>query len=128
MYRRKPIIEFITQTTQGDVFRLQKKMVYYWGGKKIIVPQNFVCDGMSVPRILWSLISPAIHPNTIAASIVHDYLYQHGSSKGWSRWQADLFFYCVLRCDGVSAWRAAAAFAGVRLFGAQYYKKQGSNK
>ena len=126
VYKKSPLVEFIRTSSKGDVLKLRRAMKYIFGYKSLTVPKGFSCDGMSVPRFLWSIISPTIHPETIAASIGHDYLYQHGSSKGWSRWQADLFFYCVLRCDGVSVWRAAAAFAGVRIFGAQYYKKQGS--
>lgn len=128
LYKTPPLIEFLHSSAKGDMLRLRRKMKYYIGNKVLTVPKGFLCDGMSVPRAFWSLVSPIIHPDTIAASIAHDYLYRFGEQDGWSRWQADLFFYCVLRSDGVSVYRAIAAFLAVRLFGKKHYRRQGTKK
>ena len=127
-YTTPPLVEFLRSSKNGDSLKLRRKMKYYIGNKVLTVPKGFLCDGMSVPRAFWSLVSPIIHPDTIAASIAHDYLYRFGEQEGWSRCQADLFFYCVLRSDGVSVYRAIAAFLAVRLFGKKHYRRQGTKK
>ena len=42
-------------------------------GKTIVVPKGFITDLASIPRSLWSILSPI--DNYLTAAIVHDYLY-----------------------------------------------------
>lgn len=123
-YKTKPCFEIIEQTPDGDVIRLKRKMEYYVGDMTITVPKGFECDGASVPRILWSTVSPTIHPVTIAAAILHDFLYRNHKT-GLLRDAADAVFYMVSRADGLSLWRAVLAWLGVRLFGGKAWKEGG---
>ena len=52
------------------------------GGKKtIVIPKNFVFDGASVPRLFWSLFTPA--GLLLVPGLIHDYAYQ--CDKLWIR-------------------------------------------
>ncbi|MBO5681725.1 MAG: DUF1353 domain-containing protein [Lentisphaeria bacterium] len=123
-YKTKPCFEIIEQTPDGDVIRLKRKMEYYIGDTTIEVSKGFECDGASVPRILWSMVSPTIHPVTIASSILHDYLYRK-HPKNITRCEADAIFYAICRADGLSLLRAVLAWLGVRLFGGKAWKEGG---
>lgn len=123
-YKTRPYIEFIKETENGDIVRLKRNMVYFIGDKSIVVPKGFESDGASVPRLLWRSISPTIHPSTIAAAILHDWLYRK-HLFGWNRYVADACFYSISRSDGLSWWRAALAWLGLRLFGWIAWRKGG---
>jgi hypothetical protein len=45
-------------------------------GLLIVVPQGFLTDGASIPRLLWWLISP--FGPLLEGAILHDFAYQHG--------------------------------------------------
>jgi hypothetical protein len=122
LYKTPPLVEFLRSSSNGDTLKLRRNMTYYIGHKTITVPKGFTCDGMSVPRMFWGLVSPTIHPSTIAASMLHDYLYRT-HAFGWPRKQADVLFYVLLRSDGFPRWRALLAYIGVRLFGGRAWKE-----
>jgi hypothetical protein len=124
-YREKPKIEIIAETTNGDVFKLARSMVYFCGKRTVKVPKGFASDGASVPQFLWSTVSPKIDHRTLAAAILHDFLYRT-TPHGWTRWQADLVFVKFCRLDGLNWWRSFKAWLGVRLFGASAWNS--SNK
>lgn len=78
----------------------------------ILVPEGFVTDFASVPRILWSLF-----PTTgeySSAALVHDYLY---GSHNLSRFLADAIFRAIMRQQGVPLWKCMAMYLGVRIGG-----------
>lgn len=128
LYKTAPSIELWSNDT-GDTFRLRRAMVYFIGDKTITVPKGFSCDGMSVPRFLWGIVSPSIHHDTIAAAIIHDYFYRnHARLYGLIRKNADKIFYAVMRSDGVPVWRALLAYIGVRLFGSKAWQAGGVPK
>ncbi len=82
----------------------------------IVVPQGFVTDFASVPRIpvVFELVGEYGH----AAATVHDYLYSTGK---FSRSECDDIFFRCLRDSGISKWRAYLMWSGVRVFGAKHY-------
>ena len=121
-YKTPPLVEFMRSNSSGDTLKLRRNMTYYIAGKTIVIPKGFSCDGMSVPRCLWSLVSPMIHPATIAAAILHDWLYRK-TSHSFTRKQADQFFYLLMRKCKFSRWRAWLAYLGVRLFGGGSWAK-----
>jgi len=91
-------------------------------GFVITVPEGFVWDGASVPQFLWSI--SGIRPDGLlrAAALVHDYLYRHsgdaeGASKLFTRKEADVLFYDMIREAGGGWWTAIRAYRAVRLFG-----------
>lgn len=111
------------------------------GEIEVHVPEGFIYDGASVPRVLWSLTG--LHPDGLmrAASLVHDYIYiwkgelkpyteeHHHGAYSWTasirvpmavkftRKQADDLFLLMLKASGMSWWKRNKAYAGVRLGG-----------
>ena len=126
-YRKPPQIELIRKAENGDIFRLTRDMKYRWHGVTFIVPAGFESDGASVPRFLWSSVSPQIDPRTLAGAIGHDFLYRRHPA-GWTRAEADDFFYDVIREDGLSWWKAQKAYWGVRLFGGSAWSENNREK
>lgn len=45
-------------------------------GIEVVVPQGFITDGASIPKLLWPLISP--FGPLLEGAIIHDFGYQHG--------------------------------------------------
>lgn len=123
-YLRPPQIELIRETENGDIFRLTRDMKYRWHGVTLIVPAGFESDGASVPRFLWSSVSPQIDPRTLAGAIAHDYIYRT-QPAGWTKAEADDMFYDIIREDGLSWWKAQKAYRGVRLFGGSAWDNGG---
>lgn len=83
----------------------------------VTVPEGFVTDLASIPRILWPLL-----PKTgsyVEAAIVHDWLYWDGAMEGQPipRRVADRVFYRLMRQAGTSPLVAGLVWVGVRLGG-----------
>ena len=112
------IVGIHRENDRGDILTLAQTSGLHvkWRGKEITVPYGFESDGCSVPSILWGLISPAIHPETLRASLVHDYIYRE-HPDGWTKADADELFYELMIEDGFPKWRAYAAYKGVDWFG-----------
>jgi hypothetical protein len=96
------------------------------------VPRGFITDLASIPRWLWPIVAP--FELSIAAPVVHDWLYGHGglirpapglSPIRYTRSQADAFLYDVAAQDGVWWWRRAAAHTVVRDVGARRWNTTG---
>ena len=109
-------IELIEQTERGDLFRLLEPLKIEWRGKSLTVPAGFESDGCSVPRFLWSSVSPRIDNRTLRGAIGHDWIYRT-HPEGWTKAEADGMFYDIIREDGLSWWKSQKAYWGVRLFG-----------
>jgi hypothetical protein len=108
----------------GNEWRLEADYAYRNGATTITVPAGFRFDLSSVPRALWWLIAP--FELSIAAPLLHDFLYLHGSlppagsvdpPRTYTRADADRVFREVMRAEGVPAWRRLLGYAAVRLFG-----------
>ena len=107
--------------SRGNILTLSNDLTVYWRGRTLTVGRGFKSDGASVPRFLWSTVSPAIDPRTLRAAIVHDYLYRT-TPPGWTRKEADELFYDFCREDGLSWWASQKAYWGIRLFGGSSWK------
>jgi hypothetical protein len=85
-------------------------------GAAIVVPEGFVTDFASVPRlpITYMLFANIGH----RGAVVHDYLYSTGEVP---REYADLIFKELLLAEGVGEFRANAMYLGVRAAGGMYY-------
>lgn len=127
------------------VYRLDQDYTYEYShdGQKfrLFIPEGFMYDGTSVPRILWTLTG--ITPDGIfrAASLVHDYIYNYEgklpvgvqtyydikdqtwkiATGHWGRKSADKLFARMLREFGVSRTRRRFAYYAVRAFGYLYW-------
>ena len=56
-------------------FKTLEAILFKFKGKIHLVPKGFISDGMSVPKILWPIISPKIDGLTIRQSIINDYMF-----------------------------------------------------
>ena len=109
-------IDIHREDDRGNIIRLLKPVKIRFRGKSFVVPSGFECDGVSVPRFAWSLVSPCVDPRSIRSGVAHDYIYRIQPSE-WTRAEADLMFLCILIEDGLPIFRALIAYVAVRLSG-----------
>lgn len=110
------MVDIHRENERGDIVRLVKPLKIRFQQHSFVIHAGFDCDGVSVPRFAWPIVSPCIDPRSIRAGIAHDYIYRV-HPDGWTRAQADLMFVCFLIEDGLSVPRALIAYMAVRLFG-----------
>ena len=91
---------------------LQRPIAYRIGNTRdsIVVPAGFVAEFASIPRALWSELSPVGEHER--AAIVHDYLYWFQPCE---REETDNLLMIAMKDGGVSDLRRGAVYAGVRL-------------
>jgi len=112
----KLLVEIYTDKYRGDIYAIKEPLTITYKDKSFTVPAGFECDGASVPRFLWPLITPRIDPRSIEGATGHDYGYRT-DLKGWTKWMLDAMFYQMLVKHGLAKWRAVLAWLGVFLFG-----------
>lgn len=128
---------------------------YIWAADghawRIDVPEGFIFDGASVPRILWSLTGLTPHGELESAALIHDFLYRYGGhlpqlsfwrvpqqsaatecwapfAHVWTRQQCDRLFARIMRETGVPRWRRRLAYLGVRAGGWRFFKRSGAQQ
>ena len=79
------------------------------------VPAGLVCDGASIPRLLWWFIGSPFTGRYREAAIFHDAYYKEHCGR--TRKQVDKMFYEKMRQDGVGWMKANSMYYGVRVFG-----------
>ena len=105
----------LEQTKDGNILITTLEPVAYTiGAKSIIIPPGYISDGLSVPRIFWSLLSPQCDGRTLHAGLAHDHAYEHHT---FTRAEADAFLRDDLIRHGFNVILAWIVWAGVRLFG-----------
>lgn len=80
-------------------------------GLHVCVPNGFVTDFASVPRIFWRIFPPSGQYNR--AAVVHDYLC---FTKGCSRFMADAVFREAMRELGVPRWKRIMMYLACRAY------------
>lgn len=118
-YFPKPIYKVYSKNGQ-ECLEVLEDITYILDDFVVIVPQGFVCDGASVPRFFKDFICPQIDSRTVAAAILHDYIYRTPHILV-SRANADYYFYKFSRMDGFPFGKASLAYLGVRIGGASSY-------
>jgi len=115
-----PDLYFLKQGPLAAV--LQRPMSFQVGktGDSIVVPAGFVTDFASVPRALWSELSP-VGEHKLAA-IVHDYLYWFQPCE---REETDNLLMIAMKTGGVSDLQRGAVYTGVRLGSADAWNANG---
>lgn len=86
---------------------------------RIEVPEGFLTDFASIPRILWRYLDPE-DPCVLYPSVVHDYLY---SAQPCSREVADKVFVEAMALAGARWDQRVAAYRAVRMFGGGHWKE-----
>ncbi|MDD3886737.1 MAG: DUF1353 domain-containing protein [Victivallaceae bacterium] len=105
--------------TRGTVFTLAEPLNFYLNNRWQTVPAGFESDGMSIPRVLWRLLDPAVSGRSITAAVIHDWLY---SVKICTRAEADQELFDMLLAYDYPKWKAHLCYTGVRLFGWSHWK------
>lgn len=108
----KPLDGYTYKTCQNIFFTVRNKNFF--------INHGFETDLASIPRIAWPLMAPA-HSSLIRPAVIHDYFYRE--NHFYTRKEADLIFYHMLRNEGVSGYRSSIIYCAVRLFGWMNYKR-----
>ena len=87
------------------LFRLLRDLRYKtMDGAVYVVPQGFISDLGSIPRVFWNIISPS---NFVSAYILHDWL----CNADWiGRSDANKILYEALKLSHCSQWKASAIY------------------
>lgn len=122
-FRTSLKVELVDHIDSGT-WRLLAPLVY-WSQltqASIVVPDGFVTDFASVPRVWFAYL---LTGNTAhAPAVVHDYLYR---TRLYPRELCDKVFLEAMESVDVPEWRRNLIFSGVRLGGSVYYDN-GANK
>lgn len=109
-------VERIEDTSRDGrgTWRLLARLVYVspLAGRAFVVPEDFITDFASVPRIPIAFLLTGDMAQ--AAAVVHDWLY---TTHEVERAVADDIFYEAAVSLGISRWQAWLMWAGVRIGG-----------
>jgi len=81
--------------------------------KGIVIPEEFVSDGASTPRIFWAIIPP--FKRVKKAAFIHDYLCRNAKSVEDRRVADKIFKEMLLEVAKINPVRATIGYLGVRL-------------
>lgn len=85
---------------------------------EITIPQGYLTDGASVPRVLWGICPK--WDRSHRAVILHDYLCEYGvvvvngKRTIYTRQQTDILFLHALKFEGLTKFRYSLMYAAVR--------------
>lgn len=101
-----------------EPFRAYSDVAHGW----IEVPQHFITDFNSQPRLLWNILPPTEYGE---AAALHDLLYRTGKWNGVAidRAFADRVHREFVRWKGAPAWKVDAYYYGLRLGGWLVWRK-----
>jgi len=86
------------------------------------VPEGFITDFASVPRLFWNIVPP--WGKYGYAAIIHDYMYKTGK---YGRKTSDKVFLRIMKESKVVWWKRTLMYKMVRLFGWIPYKNHRKN-
>lgn len=111
---------FANAGMRGDsrLFRLSHRFRYISSYGVISVPQGFITDGASIPKIFWSIFDP--FGPYFEAAIIHDYLYSKNNNQ-FNRFQSDEIFREAMYNIGIDWVRREAIYRAVRIFGGKLF-------
>lgn len=116
--------KYASDIMKMDLWIVKKSFVYYLDEtrtKKVVVPQGFLTDGASVPRVFWGLIPPWGRYGQ--AAVLHDWLceylcYQDGDKTvPLIRREVDNILLAAMADLEVSKLTRFAIWGAVRLYG-----------
>lgn len=98
-------------------------------GREILIPEGFVFDKASVPRMVWWYL-PRDDRRVIIAALVHDYLYftQKIAGQWITRQEADELFYQLIRHAKMRYTKSQAAYWAIRAGGWVHFNKRAKTK
>jgi hypothetical protein len=89
----------------------------------ITAPAGMRTDFASVPRLVWTYLSPE-DPCILYGSIIHDYLYQHGGRlplRRLARAECDAVLHEAMLASGARPTQAVVVHLVLRLFGSSNF-------
>ena len=117
----KFIDDLIVQPKGDGVYWTVHEPVSYQSdvlGITITIPNGYVTDGASIPKLFWNIVSP-VGPYFFSA-VFHDYGYRWQKFPRRKVDDAFLEGMWVLKCK---VWQYVVIYLAVRLFGAHAWKK-----
>ncbi len=78
----------------------------------ITVPEGFITDLASIPRVFWSILSPI--DEYVKAAVLHDWLYHTGL---YSKTRTELIFKEAMQVLNTPKWKINSVYSAVYLFG-----------
>lgn len=104
-----------------DRYVLQAPLVFYAEFVTITVPEGFITDLASVPRVpvVYLLWGNRAHRE----AVLHDYLYKIDAVPNLTRDRCDWLFKQAMISRGNSWWIAECMYLGARAAGWLYYKQ-----
>jgi len=78
-------------------------------GQTFTIPEGFITDGASIPRVFWGVFGGPFCPKNLEASVQHDFLIRMGVDGS----QRDLQFYSTLVDNNTDKWKARLMYIGV---------------
>ena len=116
------MIEFITHPQTEKVndkyWKLTEDLIVKYNDFTYIVPEGFITDFASVPKI--PVIYQILHDKAKVSAIFHDWLY---SEKPCTRREADLAFLEAMEEEGLNFPTRMVMYKGVRIGGWAYWRK-----
>ena len=112
------LFHFECSEDHGYVIVLDSPITFSSYGYQYIIEKGYKSNGMSVPRMLWGIISPPYDPRTIIPSIIHDWMYD---THILSRKQSDAWYRDELIENEYPAWKAYAVYYAIRIFGSSHW-------
>lgn len=110
----------------GSKWKLVKPFQFYYmfGDYKlcaVIVPENFITDFASTPKLFYPIFPPIGIYNK--ATIIHDYLYSKLSQHQFSRKLCDKILLQAMEVLGVPKYKRLLMFWAVRIFGKKHFRR-----
>ena len=105
-----PDLDFLEKGPLAAIVQRPMSLRIGTTGDSITVPAGFVAEFASVPRALWTELSPVGAQQR--AAIVHDYLYWFQPCE---REETDNLLMIAMKEDGVADLQRGAAYTGVRM-------------
>ena len=115
------MIEFINDPVvlvkDDNTFVLVEDFIVKCYDETLIIPQGFVTDFASVPRI--PVVFTLFAGRAKKSAILHDYLYEQ---RLFDRKTCDDLFLCAMEAEKLARWIRNSMYVGVRLGGASRYE------
>lgn len=103
-----PIIEQINDEEYALVAEYTTQLP---NGDYLLVFPDFIYDGASIPRCLWSIIGSPFTGTHSRAAFIHDVLY---AAELYDRSTCDWLFLELMQACGTSWWKRNAMWSAVR--------------
>jgi len=89
-------------------------------GIEVRIPELFIFDGASIPRLFWTTTGSPFSPQYMGPALIHDYLYTTAKEHYGSpvtREKADKIFEYALGLNNVSDYQKFKMYRSLRILG-----------